>query len=109
MWQSRDGSSDTEEIIEVIDSVPAAPQTKRTEINAHLRERIVATKVRAMAAKAERPAAATTTHSSQEKSTNTSVQIRILTDLVKSLANAIKDQKKIHQIQTEALIKQHES
>jgi hypothetical protein len=62
-WQSRGGSSDTEEIIEVIDS--AAPQTKRTEINAHLRDRIVATKVRAMAAKAERPAAVTTTHSSQ--------------------------------------------
>jgi hypothetical protein len=52
-WQSRGGSSDTEEIIEVIDS--AAPQTKRTEINAHLRDRIVATKVRAMAATAERP------------------------------------------------------
>jgi hypothetical protein len=75
MCQSRAGSSDTEEIIEVIDSVPAAPQTKRTEVNAHLRDRIVATKVRALAAKAERPAAATTTHSSQEKSTNTSVQI----------------------------------
>jgi hypothetical protein len=89
--------------------VPAAPQTKRTEINAHLRDRIVATKVRAMAAKAERPAAATTTHSSQEKSTNTSVQIRILTDLVKSLAKAIEDQKQTHQNQTEALIKKHES
>ena len=46
MGQLRAGSSDTEDIIEVIDSVPAAPQTKRTEINGHLRDRIVATKVR---------------------------------------------------------------
>jgi hypothetical protein len=91
MWQSRGGSSDTEEIIEVIDSVPAAPQTKRTEINAYLCDHIVATKVRAIATKAERPTAATTTHSPQEKSMNTSVQIRILTDLVKSLAKAIED------------------
>jgi hypothetical protein len=109
MWQSRGGSSDTEEIIEVIDSAPSAPQTKRTEMSAHLRDRIVATKVRAMAAKAERPAAATTTHSSQEKSMNTNVQIRILRDLVKSLAKAIEDQKQTHQNQTEALINKHES
>lgn len=56
MWQSRAESSDMEEIIEVIDSVPAALQIKCTEINSHLRDRIVATKVRALAAKAERPA-----------------------------------------------------
>jgi DNA anti-recombination protein RmuC len=109
MWQSRAGSSDTEQIIEVIDSVPAAPQTKRTEVNAHLRHRIVATKVRALATKAERPAAAATTHSSQDKGTNTSVQIKILTDLVKSLAKAMEDQKQIHQNQIEALIKMHEN
>jgi hypothetical protein len=90
MWQSRYGSSDTEEIIEVIDSVPTAPQTKRTEVNAYLRDHIVATKFPELAAKAERPAAAMT-HSSQEKGTNTSVQIKTLTELVKSLAKAIED------------------
>ena len=33
------GSSDTEEIIEVIDSVPAAPQSRRVEDGTHLRDR----------------------------------------------------------------------
>ena len=99
MWQPRAGSSDTEDVIEVIDSVPAAPQTKRTEVNDHLRNRMVAAKVRALAAKAERPAAAATTHSSQEKGTNTSVQIKTLTDLVKSLVRAMEDQKQAHQDQ----------
>jgi hypothetical protein len=113
MRQLRAGSSDTEDVIEVIDSVPAAPQTKRTEVNAHLRDRIVAAKVPALAAKAERPAAAATTHSSQEKGTNTSVQIKTLTDLVtdlvKSLAKAMENQKQTHQNQIEALIKMHEN
>jgi hypothetical protein len=80
----------------VIDSVPVALQTKRTEVNDHLRNRIVAAKVRALATKAERPAAAATTHSSQEKGTNTSVQIKTLTDLVKALVRAIEDQKQAH-------------
>ena len=109
MWQLRAGSSDTEDIIEVIDSVPAAPQTKRTEVNGHLRDRIVATKVRALATKAERPAAAVTTHSSHEKGTNTSVQIKTLTDLVKSLVKAMEDQKQTHQNQIETLTEMHEN
>jgi hypothetical protein len=51
-------SSDVEDTIEVIEMVPAAPQSKRTEISSHLKERVVATKVRALTAKAgERPAA----------------------------------------------------
>jgi hypothetical protein len=91
LWQSRAGSSDTEDIIEVIDSAPAAPQTKRTEINAHLRDRIVATKVRTLAAKAERLAAAATTYSLQEKGMNTNIQIKTLTDLVKSLVKVLED------------------
>ena len=107
MWQLRAGSSDTEDIIEVVDSVPAAPQTKRTEVNGHLRDRIVATKVRALAAKAERPAAAATNHSSQEKGTNTNVQIKTLTDLVKSLVKAMEDQEQKHQNQIEALTRMH--
>jgi hypothetical protein len=71
--------------------VPTAPQTKRAEVNAYLRDHIVATKVRELAAKAERPMAASMTHSSQKKGTNTSVQIKTLTELVKSLAKAIED------------------
>ena len=75
MWQSRVESSNIEEIIEVIDSVPAALQIKHTEIYGHLRDRILATKIRALAAKAERPAGATTIHSLQDKGTNASIQI----------------------------------
>jgi gas vesicle protein len=90
-----------------MNSVPVAPQTKCTEINAHLRDRIVATKVRALAAKAERLAAAATTHLSQEKGMNTNIQIKTLTDLVKSLAKTIEDQKQTHQNQIEALTKMH--
>ena len=109
MWQPRAGSSDTEDVIEVIDSVPAAPQTKRTEVNDHLRNRIVAAKVRALTAKAERPVAAATTHSSQEKGTNTSAQIKTLTDLVKSLVKAMEDQEQKHQNQIEVLTRIHEN
>ena len=109
MGQLRARSSDTEDIIEVIDSVPAAPQTKRTEINGHLRDRIVATKVRALAAKAERPPAPASNHSSQEKGINTNIQIKNLTDTVKSLVKAMEDQKQIHQNQMEALTKVHEN
>jgi hypothetical protein len=53
--------------------------------------------------------AAATTHSSQEKGTNTSVQIKTLTDLVKSLAKAMENQKQTHQNQIEALTKMHEN
>ena len=109
MWQLRAGSSEAEDIIEVIDSVPAAPLTRHIEVNGYLRDRIVATKVCALAAKTERPAAAVTTHSSQEKGTNTSAQIKTLTDLVKSVVKAIEDQRQIHQNSIEALTKIHEN
>ncbi|KIM96747.1 hypothetical protein OIDMADRAFT_32665 [Oidiodendron maius Zn] len=85
MWQLRAGSSDTEDIIEVIDSVPVALQTKRTEINGYLRDRSVAIKVRALAAKAERPLVPALNHSLQEKGINTNIQIKNLTDTIKSL------------------------
>jgi hypothetical protein len=45
-------SNDAEDTIEVIETVPAAPRSKRPEISSHLKEHIVATKVRAFAAKA---------------------------------------------------------
>lgn len=51
-------SSDMEDMIEVIEEAPAAPRLKRTEISLHSKERIVATKVKALIAKTgERPAA----------------------------------------------------
>jgi hypothetical protein len=47
-----------EDTAEVMETVPNAPQLKRTEITSHLKDCIVATKVRALAAKVgERPAA----------------------------------------------------
>lgn len=89
-------SSDVEDTIEVIETVPAAPQSKRTEINAHLKERIVATKVKALTAKSgERPAtmAATLNRSALEKAVPTAnTQIKVLTDLVKSLLEAMEGQ-----------------
>jgi hypothetical protein len=46
--RSRAVSSDVEDTIEVIETAPVAPQAKRTEINAHLKERVVATKVKTL-------------------------------------------------------------
>ena len=46
-------SSDIEDAIELIDTVPA-PQPKHTEISAHLRHRIVTTKFQALEAKEDR-------------------------------------------------------
>jgi hypothetical protein len=55
--RSRAMSSDAEDTIEVIETASAVPQSKRLEISSHFKERIVATKVKALAAKAgERPA-----------------------------------------------------
>lgn len=102
MRQLRAESSDTEDAIEVVDTIPAAPQPKRTEISAHLRGRITATKVQALAAKVDRSAASTSNHASQEKGT-TNAQIKALTVLVKSLIKAIEDQNVLHQNQIEVL------
>jgi hypothetical protein len=52
------GSSEdeTEDTIETVETPPAAPQPKRTAINAHPTDRIVATRLRALSTKAgERP------------------------------------------------------
>lgn len=38
-------SSDTEDTIEVVETTPAAPQSKRPELSSYLKERIVVTKV----------------------------------------------------------------
>jgi hypothetical protein len=87
-------SSDIEDTIEVLETVPA--QSKRTVANAHLKERIVATKVKALAAKAgERPTTMATTlnHSAHGKAVSTAnTQIKMLTDLVKSLLEAMEGQ-----------------
>jgi hypothetical protein len=46
--RSRAVSSDGEDIIEVIEEAPAAPRSKRTEMSSHPKERVVATKVKAL-------------------------------------------------------------
>lgn len=45
----RDNGRRVEDMIEVIEA-PAAPQAKRLEVSSHLKERIVATKVKALTA-----------------------------------------------------------
>ena len=45
-------SSDAEDTFEVMETAPAAPRSKRTEISSHLKERIVVIKVRALTIKA---------------------------------------------------------
>ncbi len=50
--QNRSSKDETEDIIEVDKRVPAPPRPRRTEINAYLKDRVVATKIRALSAKA---------------------------------------------------------
>jgi hypothetical protein len=63
-------SSDGEDTIEVIEEAPAALRSKRTEVSLHPKEHVVATK------------AASTTNT----------QIKVLTDMVKSLLEAMEEQ-----------------
>ncbi len=104
----RAASSDVEDTVEVIEA-PAAPQAKRLEASSHLKERIVATKVKALTAKAgERSAAMTATpnHPAHEKAVpSANTQIKALTDLVKSLLRTMEEQKEEHTNQLEALTK----
>jgi hypothetical protein len=85
------GSSEdeTEDTIETVETPPAAPQPKRTDINAHPKDRIMATRLRALSAKAgERPTptVAAPSQGAAEKATPTAnMQIKVLTDLVKLL------------------------
>ena len=98
-------SSDAEDTFEVMETAPAAPRSKRTEISSHLKERIIAMKVRALTAKAgERPAtmAATPNQLTHEK---VNAQIKVLTDLVKLLLRTIEEQKEEHVNQLKALTK----
>jgi hypothetical protein len=107
--RSRAVSSDIEDTIEVMETAPGASQSRRPEISPHLRERVVATKVRALTAKAgERPAtmAATPNQLAQEKSNaSANTQIKVLTDLVKSLLRTMEEQKAEHASQLETLTK----
>jgi hypothetical protein len=101
-------SSDTEDAIEVMDTSPAAPQAKHTEISTHLRDRIATTKVRALAARADRSAATTSNYAPQEKG-STNAQIKALTNLIKTLIKGMEDQKQTHRTQMEALMGMHEN
>lgn len=85
--------SDSEDTPGVIEKATVVPQAKRTEIDAHSKEHVVATKVKALAAKAgERPATMTV-----------NAQMRLLTDLVKSLLSTMEEQKEKHANQLETL------
>ena len=107
--RSRAVSSDTEDTIEVIEESPAARQAKRTVISSHPKEQIVATKVKALVAKAgERPATVAATpnqpvHEKTNASANT--QIKALTDLVKSLLRTVEEQKEEHVTQIKTLMR----
>ncbi|KAF4619073.1 hypothetical protein G7Y89_g14773 [Cudoniella acicularis] len=109
-------SSDVEDTIEVIETAPAAPQSKRPEVSSHLKERIAATKVKALTAKAGvRPTTTTATSNQlahEKANTSASAQINVLTDLVKSFLKATEGQtsameelKREHANQIEALTK----
>lgn len=109
--QDPNGSSEdeTEDTIEMVETPPAAPQPKRTDINAHPRDRIVATRLRALSAKAGEhlaPTAAALSQGAAKKTTSTTnMQIKVLTDLVKSLLKAMEEQKEEHANQIETLTK----
>jgi hypothetical protein len=89
-------SSDGGDTIEVIEEVSAAPQSKRTEVGSHPKEHRVATKVRALTTKArERPATMVTTRNyltNEKAASTTNTQIKVLTDMVKSLLEAMEEQ-----------------
>ncbi|KAH6666896.1 hypothetical protein B0J14DRAFT_191937 [Halenospora varia] len=100
-------SSDIEDTIKVIGTAPGAPQSKRLEISSHLKERIVATKVKALTAKVgERPGTTTATSNQlahEKANTSASAQINMLTSLVKSLLKAMEG----HTSAVEALKREH--
>ena len=104
---SRAVASDTEDTIEVIEEAPMPLQTRRTGIGAHPKEQSVATKVKALAAKAgERPATAAATPNQpvhEKANASANMQIKVLTDLVKSLLKAMEEQKKEHVTQIETI------
>lgn len=86
---------------------PTAPQTRCTGIIGYPRDRIAATKVRAITARAERPPTAIAGHLPQEKGLNTNVQIKTPTELVKSLGKTVEGQNQTHQNWIEALTMAH--
>jgi hypothetical protein len=94
--RSRAVLSDGEDTIKVIEEAPAVLRSKRTEVNSYPKEYVVATKVRALIAKAgERPVIMATTlyYLTNEKAAlTTNTQIKVLTDIVKSLLEVMEEQ-----------------
>jgi hypothetical protein len=100
----------------VFETAPGAPQQKRTEISSHLKDRIVATKIQALSAKAGERPPTTTASSSQLANENataaSNAEIKLPNDLVTSLLKAteeqsalIEGQRKEHANQIEILTK----
>jgi quercetin dioxygenase-like cupin family protein len=82
---SRDNAENT---IEVTEMAPAAPQSKRTDASSFLKDPVVATKTRALSAKAGEHratrAAALSQWAAERATTAGNAQIKVLTDLGKS-------------------------
>lgn len=75
-------------MIEVADNGPAVPPSKPMQVSSHLKDRNVATKVRALAVKAgERNAAMAPNQMKEERAPTADAQTKMLIDLVKSLLN----------------------
>jgi hypothetical protein len=76
-------------------------------INSHPKEQIIATKVKALVAKAgERPATVAVTPNQpvhEKANTSANTQIKVLTDLVKSLLRTVEEQKEEHVTQIKTL------
>jgi hypothetical protein len=108
--QNGSSEDETEDTIEVDVVAPTAPQPKRTETSAFLKDRVVATKIRALSAKTGERSTTTGATLSQwatEKTPTTgNGQIKVLTDLVRSLVKAMEEQKQTHADQIENLVEQ---
>jgi hypothetical protein len=104
-------SIEKEDTIEVIETASMESQPKQVKISAHLKEHIVATKVKALTAKAAEGNATTKMTSNktvQEKASanaNVNAQIKLLADLVVSLLRKMEDPKEEQANQLETLTK----
>ncbi|OAF56128.1 hypothetical protein VC83_07550 [Pseudogymnoascus destructans] len=101
-------SSNSEDTIEVIETASAVLQSKRLEISSHFKERIVATKVKALAAKSGECPSTTAAAPNQwghEKAISATAQLKMLTQLVTLLLKAMEEQKQEHAAQMQTLTK----
>ena len=95
--RDQNGSSEdeTEDIIKVDEGAPAPPWPRRTEISAHFKGIVVATKIRALSTKTgkhQTTEGAIPNQWTSEKGTSAgNTQMKVLTDLVKSLVKTMEE------------------